>query len=89
MGGCNEDKATTGGLLFSAGPKFTAARMFLSNGTEDGIAGPAHGAAVKAAMERSGFSRVRLSSYAGGHGLDAGELRTALRWFGEAEGAGR
>ncbi len=89
MGGCNEDKATTGGLLFSAGPKFPATRMFLSNGTEDQIAGPAYGAAVKAAMERSGFSRVRCSTYPGGHVLDEGDLRDALKWFGESEGAAR
>lgn len=86
MGGCNEDRATTGALLFNAGPAFTAAPVFLSNGSEDGIAGPAHGAVVKALMERSGFSRVRLEAYPGGHRLHPAHVADALSWFGEGQG---
>ena len=81
MGGCNEDRATTGALLFSAGPAFTEAPIFLSNGNDDPIAGPAHGAAVKASMERSGFHRVRLETYPGGHRFHPEHLAEALAWF--------
>ncbi|MGE3313111.1 MAG: hypothetical protein AB7O66_24355 [Limisphaerales bacterium] len=81
MGGCNEDRATTGALLYQAGPAFHAAPMFLSNGRSDPIAGPAHGASVRAQMERSGFSRVRSETYDGGHRLSSAQLADALSWF--------
>lgn len=84
MGGCNEDKATTGALLYRAGPKFLTTPMFLSNGADDPIAGPAWGAAVKLAMERSGFRQIRLGVYSGGHRLATEQLREALKWFGVA-----
>lgn len=82
MGGCNEDKVTTGALLYRAGPKFQTTPMFLSNGNQDPIAGPEWGAAVKASMERSGFRNTRNGTYAGGHRLDTTQLREALKWFG-------
>lgn len=81
MGGCNEDRATTGALLFSAGGVFQGTPMFLSNGTADTIAGPAHGASVRAQMERSGFTRIRAETYDGGHQLSARQLADALAWF--------
>lgn len=84
MGGCNEDRATTGALLFSAGAAFTDTPMFLSNGIDDPIAGPAQGVAVKAGMERSGFRKLRLETYPGGHRLHAAHVAEALNWFAPA-----
>jgi len=81
MGGCNEDRATTGALLFSAGPGFRLTPMFLSNGNADRIAGPMDGANVRTAMEKSGFSRIRAEVYGGGHQLSGQQVREALRWF--------
>ncbi|MBL9136211.1 MAG: hypothetical protein JNK85_10100 [Verrucomicrobiales bacterium] len=86
MGGCNEDKVTTGALLYRAGPKFQSTPMFLSNGNQDPIAGPEWGAAVKASMERSGFRNTRQETYPGGHRLDTAQLRNALKWFGSPAG---
>ena len=85
MGGCNEDKATTGALLFRAGPSFLATPMFLSNGNNDPIAGPSAGGSVRTLMERSGFSNVRAEIYAGGHQLSAPQLARALAWFSEGK----
>jgi hypothetical protein len=81
MGGCNEDRATTGFLVHHPGDGFKRVPIFLSSGTSDTIASPTQAAAVKQAMERSGFSNVRLESYAGGHRLDAAHLKRALNWF--------
>jgi len=81
MGGCNEDRATTGALLFSAGAAFQSTPMFLSNGNADPIAGPSHGASVRAQMERSGFSRIRADIYEGGHQVSSRQLTDALAWF--------
>ena len=81
MGGCNEDRATTGALLFSAGPGFRQTPMFLSNGNADPIAGPMDGANVRATMEKSGFTRIRAEIYEGAHRLSGQQVREALRWF--------
>jgi hypothetical protein len=90
MGGCNEDCATTGALLFQAGPRFLRTPMFLSNGNADPIAGPAAGGSVRTLMERSGFSNVRAEIYPGGHELSEAQLSRALEWFsGGRRSAGR
>jgi len=81
MGGCNEDRATTGMSLFQPGPTFKSVRMFLSNGDNDPIAGIEYGERVKASMMRSGFSNVRLEHYPGEHRLNKEHLRDALLWF--------
>lgn len=81
MGGCNEDRATTGYQISSPGPRFLNVPMFLSNGANDPIAGPTYGGKVKALMEQTGFNNVRLEIYNGQHRLDTNQLRMALEWF--------
>ena len=81
MGGCNEDRATLGQQLFQPGNSFKGVPMFLSNGESDPIANPEQGAAVRDSMIRSGFTAVRLETYAGQHQLSQEHLREALRWF--------
>jgi len=81
MGGCNEDRATLGWQLFGPGSRFKSVPMFLSNGVSDPIANPQHGATVRDAMIRSGFTAVRLESHPGKHQLSQTHLREALRWF--------
>ncbi|HKQ38688.1 MAG TPA: hypothetical protein VJ063_11465 [Verrucomicrobiae bacterium] len=81
MGGCNEDRATTGMALFRPPPTFKSVRMFLSNGESDPIAGVEYGERVKDSMLRSGFSNVRLERYPGEHRLNKEHLRDALIWF--------
>lgn len=82
MGGCNEDAATPGLKLFGAGSEYLVTPMFLSNGNRDNIAGPQHGANVRAALERNGFRKVRAEIYDGAHRPDETQLRMALEWFG-------
>lgn len=81
MGGCNEDRATTGLEISRPGPKFLDVPMFLSNGRKDSIAGPSEGQKVKALMEGTGFRKVRLETYDGAHRLDTNQVRAALEWF--------
>jgi surfactin synthase thioesterase subunit len=89
MGGCNEDRATLGQELFHPPAQFKRVPMYLSNGTDDPIANPKHGAAVRDSMTRSGFVNVRLESYAGRHQFNQDELRAALRWFLQLAAPGR
>jgi predicted esterase len=81
MGGCNEDRTTTGMSLFQPGPAYKSVKMFLSNGESDPIAGADYGKRVKDSMTRSGFTNVRLEIYPGEHRLNKEHLREALVWF--------
>ena len=81
MGGCNQDSATSGFLVYQPGPQFRRLPIFLSSGTTDTIATPEQHAAVKQSMDRSGFANVRLETYDGGHQLNADQVKTALKWF--------
>jgi len=81
MGGCNNDRATVGFEYSRPGQGFLNVPMFLSNGTRDPIAGPAHGAEVKRLMEQTGFKRVRLEIYDDQHRLSTNHVRMALEWF--------
>ncbi|MGV3773437.1 MAG: hypothetical protein ACO1QB_11085 [Verrucomicrobiales bacterium] len=83
MGGCNQDMASEAARLYWPATKFKKVPMFLSSGSEDTVATPSHHVAVKESMLDSGFYRVRLESYKGGHDLDPQSLRTALYWFFE------
>ena len=81
MGGCNEDRATLGYQISNPGAAFLNVPMFLSNGTRDPIAGPAFGAKVKALMEQTGFTRIRLETSDDQHRLNTNHVRMALEWF--------
>lgn len=81
MGGCNQDTATPGFLLYQPGPGFKRIPIFLSSGASDTIATPEHNALVKQSLERGGFLSVRLESYSGGHQLNPEHLKAGLNWF--------
>ena len=81
MGGCNQDFATFGLRSYQPGERFKQVPIFLSAGTSDPIASVAQAHAVRQSMERSGFKRVRLVEYDGGHRLDKEAFAVALDWF--------
>lgn len=81
MGGCNEDRATTGYNISHPGSAFLDVPMFLSNGLNDPIAGPQQGAKVRQLMEQTGFRKIRSETYNGQHQFDTNQLRIALEWF--------
>jgi predicted esterase len=81
MGGCNQDLATFGLHAYLPGDRFKQVPIFLSAGTSDPIASLAQARGVKQSMERTGFKRVRLVEYEGGHRLDLESLEAALDWF--------
>ncbi|PYI87195.1 MAG: hypothetical protein DME26_06880 [Verrucomicrobia bacterium] len=89
MGGCNQDFASLGLQLYHPGDRFKQVPIFLSAGTIDPIASPEHARAVKQSMDRTGFKRVRLVEYEGGHRLDEEALKVALEWFLPRQANGR
>ena len=81
MGGCNEDNASLGLRVSQPGEQFKQVPIFLSSGMTDPIATPEQHAVVKQSMYRTGFERIRLENYEGGHRLDNETLGRALDWF--------
>ena len=81
MGGCNEDLASLGLRLNQPGEQFKQVPIFLSSGLTDSIATPEQHTAVRQSMYRTGFEKIRVENYEGGHQLDNETLALALGWF--------
>lgn len=81
LSGINEDRLSEGYKTYQPGGGFLEVPVWLSSGSSDAVATPqAHGL-VKASLERTGFKRVRLEQFGGGHQLKMSEVRRALQWF--------
>ena len=63
---------------------FLKVPVWLSSGTADQIARPGAVEGVYSSLKRSGFERVRLEHFSGGHTVDSAEVQRALHWFREA-----
>ncbi|MEO8426758.1 MAG: hypothetical protein ABI651_06560 [Verrucomicrobiota bacterium] len=81
MGGCNEDLASLGLKISQPGEQFKQVPIFLSSGLTDPIATPEQHATVKHSMHQTGFEKIRLENYEGGHRPDNQTLDLALAWF--------
>ncbi|MFN0075346.1 MAG: hypothetical protein ACKVY0_02615 [Prosthecobacter sp.] len=84
MGGCNADMATMAiDEIKPPKKQFTAAKVFLSSGKEDKIAGPIPTAEVAKSLKRSGFDAVKVEAFDGGHEVNKAHVLAAMRWFAE------
>lgn len=88
MSGVNEDMASEAAKLYDPAVRFKQAPIYLSSGTEDKLATPAHHQEVRQNLLQNGFTNVRLETFTGGHALSENELRQALTWFIEQYGKG-
>ena len=82
MMGCNQDMATVA-FRRSAPPNFLGVPIFLSSGKSDTIASPAQHEEVKNSLRSTGFQKVRLESFDGGHDIHQPHIAAALKWFAE------
>ena len=80
MMGCNQDMATVA-LHKYAPPNFLQAAVFLSSGKSDTIATPRQTEYVKNSLHGSGFMKLRLETFDGGHDIYQPHIGEALRWF--------
>jgi hypothetical protein len=80
MMGCNQDMATVA-YHKSAPPNFLGAAVFLSSGKSDKIATPQAHEYVRNSLRSTGFQKVRLESFDGGHDIYQPHIGEALRWF--------
>ena len=89
MGGCNQDMTTYAlDELKPPRKQFTAAKVFLSTGKEDKIAGPAKTGEVISSLKRSGFE-VREEQFDGAHEVNKDHILEAMKWFADAPSAGK
>jgi hypothetical protein len=81
LSGINEDRLSEGYKTYQPGRGFLEVPVWLSSGDRDTVALPQSHILVKASLERTGFKRVRLEQFNGGHQLKMSEVRRALQWF--------
>jgi hypothetical protein len=81
LSGINEDRLGEAFKTYQPGRAFLEVPVWLSSGSGDSIATPQSHNLVKASLERTGFKRVRLEQFTGGHQLKMSEVRRALQWF--------
>lgn len=87
MGGCNADMATMAiDELRPPKKAFNAAKVFLSSGTKDKIAGPGKAEEVAKSLKRSGFDDVKVEIFEGEHEVNKEHVATAMKWFAEPTG---
>jgi hypothetical protein len=86
LSGINEDRLSPAYKTYQPGGDFLNIPIWISGGMEDIIATPSLEGAVQASLRRTGFKRVRVERFMGGHGLKRAEVRLALRWFRELGG---
>jgi hypothetical protein len=84
--GINDDRLSPSYKTYQPGPDFLNIPIWISGGMDDEIASPSSEGAVQGSLQRTGFRRVRIERFMGGHRLKRSEVRLALRWFRELGG---
>jgi hypothetical protein len=83
LSGINEDRLGEAYRTYHPGAGLLEVPVWLSSGVSDPVATPQAHNLVRASLERTGFKRVRLEQFGGGHQLKLSEVRRALQWFRE------
>ncbi len=83
LSGINEDRLSPAYKTYQPGAGFLEIPIWISGGMGDIIATPSLEGAAKVSMQRTGFKRVRVEHFMGGHQLKRSEVRLALQWFRE------
>ncbi|MDP9005029.1 MAG: hypothetical protein M3N12_09615 [Verrucomicrobiota bacterium] len=79
--GVNEDRLSQAYQRFQPGAAFLRTPIYISAGQLDEIARMGQQNEVRLAIEKAGFTRVRLVPMQWGHAVSRGAIREALRWF--------
>jgi hypothetical protein len=86
LSGINEDRLGEAYKTYRPGAGLLEVPVWLSSGSHDPVATPQAHNLVLASLERTGFKRVRLEQFGGGHQLKLSEVRRALQWFRQVGG---
>ncbi len=81
MTGANEDHLSDGYARLQPGAGFLNTPIYVSAGHEDRIATMEQQYAVVGSIKRTGFKRIRIGTFRGGHEVNGAQTSIALRWF--------
>jgi hypothetical protein len=85
MTGANEDHLSDGYARIQPGPDFLNTAIYISAGRDDRIATVEQQYAVAGLIKRTGFQRMRIGTFHGGHDVNDAQTSIALRWFRELQ----
>ena len=83
MTGANEDHLSDGYARIQPGANFLNTPVYISAGHDDRIATVEQQYAVAGSIKRTGFNRMRIGTFHGGHEVNDGQTSVALGWFRE------
>jgi len=81
--GANEDQLSDGYARIQPGANFLSTPIYISAGHDDRIATVEQQYTVAGSIKRTGFNRMRIGTFRGGHEVNDGQTSVALRWFRE------
>jgi len=79
--GANEDRLSEGYARVGPGKDFLMTPVYISAGRDDRIATLEQQYNVAGSIKRTGFQRVRIGTFHGGHEVNDAQTSIALRWF--------
>jgi hypothetical protein len=85
MTGANEDHLSDGYARIQPGADFLNTGIYISAGRDDRIATVEQQYAVAGLIKRTGFHRMRIGTFHGGHEVNDAQTSIALRWFRELQ----
>ena len=85
MTGANEDHLSDGYARIGPGADFLNTAIYISAGRDDRIATVEQQYAVAGLIKRTGFHRMRIGTFHGGHEVNDAQTSIALRWFRELQ----
>ncbi len=83
--GVNQDYLSGGFARSQPGADFLSTPIYVSAGHDDRIATLEQQYDVVGSIKRTGFSRVRIGTFRGGHEVNDAQTSIALRWFRELQ----
>jgi hypothetical protein len=83
MTGANEDHLSDGYARIQPAANFLNTPVYISAGHDDRIATVEQQYAVAGSIKRTGFNRMRIGTFHGGHEVNDGQTSVALGWFRE------
>lgn len=81
--GTNEDRLTDGYARVRPGANFLMTPVYVAAGRDDRIATIEQQYNVVGSIKRTGFKRIRIGTFHGGHQVNDVQTSIALRWFRE------
>jgi surfactin synthase thioesterase subunit len=83
--GVNQDYLSEGYSRSKPGANFLSTPIYVSAGHDDRIATLEQQYDVAGSIKRTGFNRVRIGTFHGGHEVNDAQTSIALRWFRELQ----